>query len=418
MEADGSARLLRRAVLGAIALSAPLFALLTFQREFIMTASMLWSLPVLGIEVFIIIAAWLEGFRYFKTIRNLPGTVTVALAIWLVAAVSASFFAVNPIASSIWLGASLIHLTFAIALYDRFSGPWHAWRNPALFSLAASLLCYVAVVNIVAFTVWDDPGFNWANIGAGAINVRHLGFYAIALVGLGLGNVVAAPNDRRWIAALALATAGYYFSTWSGGRSPFIVAFFATIIAAAISPLGRRLKTVLAGGLLWATASAVTLITAPPSPLYGLSAIISESDLSADRGSASLLSRLGLWNDAAQAIAQQPFLGHGQGSFGVLVSEQRGVLHPHNLALQLLYDWGVLGAAAIAWLVWAGIRRVPSWVRADRQAVLPALGPPFCLLVTSLADGPFVFGYPQFVMALCVAVLASTHRADGGKILT
>lgn len=400
------------AMLVLVVLSTPLFALVTFQADFTMTTMRTFSLPLVAVELIAVAIAWATGFRFWRTVAALPRSVRLGLLTWFLAALLSTALAPYPGIAAAWLAPLLVQIAFCVALYERLSGPWSGWQKSVLYAFATSLLLFVTVVHILALTVWNDPGFNWTNIGAGAIQVRHLGFFGIALAGLGLGVLASGPPRRERLFAHAMWMAGAYFVVWAGGRNPTLVMIVALALAAWVArrPLRRRLiLSCLALGL---SAASLTLVTAPPSDNYGLASILRRSDLSAETGNASLFARQYLWRKAAAAIVERPLVGYGEGNFHPYIAPETNNMHPHNLVLWLLVIWGLFGFAALSWLGFLALRRLPRWLRENREVSLPALGCVTCLVLVSFGDGPFVFGFAQMALAVCVAVLCSLPKVN------
>lgn len=104
---------------------------------------------------------------------------------------------------------------------------------------------------------------------------------------------------------------------------------------------------------LLAIAFALLVLVAPMLPplLYN-TAINSElfQDRSGWLGKASAIQRLEVWNFMAQEIAQKPLFGHGFEATRFLKSSAKmpvlgtdNIMHPHNFALQLSLEFGLVG---------------------------------------------------------------------------
>ncbi len=129
---------------------------------------------------------------------------------------------------------------------------------------------------------------------------------------------------------------------------------------------------------------------------------------------ANALSRISLWSNVAQLIAQQPWLGHGWRSlaYAHYSSDFSGARfmemldNAHNLPLHLAVELGVPVAlafcAVITWLVW----RNQPWkeLQPDRQLAWAIL---LVLAIHSLVEYPLWYG-PFFMTAvICIGVLCA-----------
>ncbi len=416
IDADGLT-LTAKIALALVALCAPVFAALTFELDFTMNPTRSLSLPVLAIELTLIVVARIDGFRFVPALRAMPRGVLIALSVWAVGGTLASVMAANPSPARIFFAFSLLHVLLAIALWDRFSSSWKAHRGLFLAALTGSLLAYVAITQVVTAVLYTSPVFNWDQFGVGVVNIRHLGFYGVALAGLGMGYVASRKLQSQWWPGLLVAATGFYFVAWTGGRSPFLSVFVTLFLLVAIMGPGARLKVTGALLAVAALVMPVSLVTAPPNPLYGLESIIGRvtPDAEAPPDQNSVSHRTEIWADTLEKVIERPIIGHGQSNWSKQVESSRGQhAHPHNLVMQVLYDWGLVGALALLALGLMALWRVRRWVAHRRDLALPAIGGIACLLVMSMADGPFFFAFPQFVVAVCVAVLASIRTDSAG----
>lgn len=397
--------------LGLILCAAPVFSLLTFDAENNFSISLFYGAPILLFEAFLIVTALLSGCRISDALRSLPRPVRILLALWTVAASLSAALALDKMTAVIAFLSLLFHILTCIVLWDRFRTDWKHIRSRALEALAVSVILYAIAVHALFLTVWNDPGFDFVNPTAGALHVRHLAFYGLALVGIALGLVAANIETGRisW-RALTFLGFGLYFITWTGGRAP-LLATAVTLALILILMDGKRWRLILTTVLLAAVALPLTLVTAPPHPAYGIQSIISRADPTSDMAQRSTLARLKVWEETAEKILERPIVGHGQGNFIYQIETYYGRnLHPHNLPLQLLYDWGFLGTVIFAVITLLGLRWLPAWHRSEPHIALPASGMICALLAVSVGDGPFIFAFPLFATAVCVAVMVSIDR--------
>lgn len=393
-----------------VLLAAPFFALLTFQHPFLMNPVRTFSLPLLLAECVVIALAIIDGFRLIPTVRMMPRAVLGALGVWLAVAVVASSVSSYPLAAWVELTFLLIHLLFAIALFDRLTTGWKDYAMRFVHTLAGSILIYIVIVHGFAAHVWNDPTFRWVNIGIGAINVRHLGFYAVALIGMGLGSMIAARERRGWIWAAILLAFGYYFAAWSGGRNPILVSIVGTAIMILMYGKSRRILYLAVAVGIALPAMLLTLVSAPPDPHYGLESALVRSDPTNPGSTSSLKDRWSIWAETIEAsISERPLIGHGRGSYHRRF--EGNIFHPHNLAVQLFYVWGAIGTLAILALGIQALRRNRRWVTSDPQLALPTIGALGLLVIMAGADGPFHFGFPLMVLGICSALLCSINAS-------
>jgi hypothetical protein len=72
--------------------------------------------------------------------------------------------------------------------------------------------------------------------------------------------------------------------------------------------------------------------------------------------------RLSIWSEVLSNIEEAPFLGHGPMSYAFLPHENSVVAHPHNIILQLFYEWGIPATLLIISLIFYS-----SWLWIEQQ---------------------------------------------------
>ena len=93
---------------------------------------------------------------------------------------------------------------------------------------------------------------------------------------------------------------------------------------------------------------------------------------------------------------------------------------PHNLVLQFVLEWGVVGSAIfLALLAYAFFRGLAAHiVRAGREVDLAALSAGsviVALTVHALVDGTYFHPQPSFYLALAFAVWTLPRRSEKGS---
>lgn len=126
--------------------------------------------------------------------------------------------------------------------------------------------------------------------------------------------------------------------------------------------------------------------------------------------------RLELLRLAWRYVQAEPWMGIGGQAWGHYAPgssiydgiERAQVQHPHNLAVQLVVEWGLLGWVMVIWTAaaaWRLLRRIPAagW---GATALLVAL------IVNFQFSGAHVYPHTQVVYAWSVALVASTVPAS------
>ena len=210
--------------------------------------------------------------------------------------------------------------------------------------------------------------------------------------------------DYRWLAPLMIAGV-IAMVAQSQHQTAAVAIVTATIVYGLASISFRALSALVALGWL-----ATILAVVPASQMAFERQVHLEPSLSV-----SLRHRIVLWKYTADRIIERPVLGVGIGSTGPLDAargdklptipgtrfEVRTGHHPHNIYLQVLYEFGIVGAIlllAFGWHVLWLIGRLPE---PERPAYLAAF---VTAAVTSLSS----FGLFEVWYASALALGAST----------
>ena len=233
-----------------------------------------------------------------------------------------------------------------------------------LVVLSVGLIAYWGVGRLNApsaeFYGYDDARNTYLSYGF------HAQFVALTLLAV----AIAEPRRHRMVAALLGALGTVVLMLFIGARGPMLVVLVAPLLLtglALLDPRGqptRRRMVVIA--LIW-----VTLLGLGVAAARGLFAEqvaqMNEDLLTLGRMrnyytigiDDSLGARLEAQRQALMAWFEMPLFGHGLGSFGDI--DER-MLYPHNLAIELLMELGVVGLGLYVGVVVVALYRLRrSW---------------------------------------------------------
>lgn len=354
---------------------------------------------------------------------SLPLSIAAANAGWVLAAAGLALCA--------WEGA----------LVD-----WTAWRGPLLWPLAAYLLAALAASLVApdrldalrhlhkdAHKLWVYALLSTAFTVTGARRpVAALGLGAAVAAGVGLAQWYAALGDPR---VIARAHAWLHAVTYGEQMAViFIGALCASVLPFSDVPRGRAAAAALAAltgaalflsntraalaaaavGLLAITLAAPRLRKSLLAAAIAGSALLVASDLLTPNRSFILtllgrerivttfsqgqMGRLTLWKAALDIGLEHPWAGAGVGSYRALLPAyvKPGTLFDgnettwgtaHNLYLHQFAERGLLGCAALAWVLLVYIRRAVLRARKLPDAInLWSLGAAAAFLVMNLTE--------------------------------
>lgn len=372
-----------------------------------------YSVPVLVIELLVIGHAAASGFEPLKMLLAQPRWAQAALSIlFVVALYTALVVAIDrPLAMArtvMWL----VHLLFGLSV------AFEAAANRELVirifwpAVVAGLCSYVLLLILYVAIIPDATRFDWMHLWLAVGNIRQVGFYSAVGSAAALG--VAAFQPRPIARAMSLAAAAVMFglSFWSGTRGSIIAVWAACGVALVvfrslprIRTLGMLVITTLVGALL-------SLLHVVPNGHYGIARIaISLGHQGVENVSSG---RLSMWAGTYESILHRPLFGYGESQFRSVVPEAQGAFnHPHNVVLQIAFQWGIVGTLCVIALTALLVRELFAASSADPKIHLPAFLVAMSLLTMALFEGTLYHAYPTAMIAAAIAVATGVGRLNG-----
>lgn len=308
-------------------------------------------------------------------------------------------------ATLVWfLHVLLVGAICFIARADRGSFAWF-WRM-----LVFGTFGYALLVVIFMLRVPDPSTFPWMSRLPGVTWVRHIGYFvAPALATLVAWHVSVTRPGARAVAAIALVILAA-FGFWTGTRGIFFSLTVSYLITMFFIPAlkDRRCWTIVLMAISLGAALS-TQIPVPQETGFGIVARTSPDSYSSvsEMGSG----RLELWQDTLRTIGQGSLVGYGAGKYRPLMAHYGYEFnHPHNFVLQIVFQWGPVGAIALFGLLAAG------WLRSARVVYQTGTrnGPAFLVLNTLLAysmiDGTGHYAFPLSIMGVALGYLLSQSK--------
>ncbi len=372
-----------------------------------------FSIPVMVIEMIIVILAGRRGVDVLAPLRAEKLWVKLALALVCVVAVGTMIAAVNdPLSAYVRTFAWVVHLLFGLSVAGITRKFWAGREQEVWLWLMVGLLAYLGT--LIAF-VWSLGGamdFNWISFGLGVTHVRQLGFYSAAGFSVAIGLAVLTNEQRmRWLWT-AVAAAMIAISFWSGTRSSVLSSFTALGVAALFC---REMRTWRAAGLAVLTfvlGAALSVVYVAPEPGMGLKRIFTSV---ADQQGAEIASgRVEVWIGTTKSFTKRPFFGYGESQFRTTEPSGQGVInHPHNMEIQFLYQWGILGGGSFLALVVLLFWRLIGVASRNAQLALPSLILVANMLAMAQIEGSMYHPYPVMITVFALAfMLAGANRRD------
>ena len=326
---------------------------------------------VLTAEILVVYAALRRGAK-----PALPRAPAAGLVALIAVAWGAAAFAPEPARSLAWTGVWMIHLAFGWAA----GRIWHPVA--AANALMAGFLLFAGLLAVRA----ASPVADWLNNPPGLDQLRRYAYYAAPVAGLAIG---ALAGQRRLFPFL-VACAAFTMIFWNGARGAVLAVLVAAGAALWIFP-GLRRRFVIPLAL---AATGIGLLIGQSFPVEPVT-----------MGTGRMLSgdssgRLWVWQRSVEAIMERPLFGWGEAQASLFT----GFAQPHNLLLQLLMAWGIVGTALALYLGLVAARRAIPAVRADDR-LLPAAVAAMTLAAYSAVDGTLYHVLPTAIFAAMAGLI-------------
>ena len=400
-----------------VALSPLLFALACWNPDGATDGRQLllaYSLPISAIELAVFAYAVSADLNLREALARVPRWAQLALGLVVAIAIVTAQLAVNPLHSTIRTVQLVIHLLFGFSAWHLFRTRWVPLQGRVWPWIVAGSCLYVAAVVAWVLAVQDVAGFDWKRFSLGVVHIRQTGFYSAAGAAAAIGLAAAATTRRTYWLAVAAASLLTALSFWSGTRGSLFAVLAAFAAGLVLLPALRTVRMAAAMVVSTAAGALLSLVHSAPHPYYGLLRI---SQSTAATGADEIATgRIGMWRAALEAVRERPLFGYGESQFGVAVPGWSQFNHPHNVFVQILVQWGIVGflcyfalAAFVAWRFVLAVRRGGP----DLIAPFLVAG---ALFAMSLYEGALYHPYPTLMIVFSVAfVLArSDHPPSRG----
>ena len=360
-----------------------------------------YSLPISAIEIAVIFYAVSTGFRMSQALAALPRWARPVLGLLAALALATAALAANPPHSSLRTCQLLIHVVFGFSACGLFRTRWAPLRGQVWPWVLAGTCLYVFTAVAWVLAVHDQPDFDWRRFSLGVIHIRQTGFYSAVGAAAAIGVASTARTREGYWLAVAGASLLLALSYWSGTRGALTAVLGAFVAGLIFLPALRSLRAVGALAVSGIAGALISLPFPPPHPWYGLLRI---SETAAAGGADELATgRLRMWQAALDAIAERPFFGYGESQFGVAVPDWSQFNHPHNIFIQILVQWGLVGF--LCYFALAALLARQLIVRGRLGA--PDTAAPFlvagALFTMGLYEGSLYHPYPLMIFALSAA---------------
>lgn len=282
---------------------------------------------------------------------EIPNSILIALSLWLISSLASTFLSPLPIDKFIRWAEISCYLLLVLSAYSYFK------TNPIKLNLSLWALASCTFLVLALFTLnWnllDNPREHpWVHHAPFVVNIRHLGSIICLLLPIGF-YTLNTPHKAAKTAGFIYLIISWGLIIWMGGRGSALSAFIVTIIASRLIPAQSPWLN-LAPVLGWLL-SQLFNVNDPSLNLFrihldSLSLFDSLNTNSSSRIELYLKS-LNLWWESS------PLLGLGANAYSLckhlLMPDFH---HPHNLLIQILLSFGLVGLLSALFLIYKYLR--------------------------------------------------------------
>jgi len=363
------------------------------------------QLPVAALQAYFILAVAMQvGVRgLVAPLSNLQRNLIGALVIYVIIV-----SAISPAASALTLAPSwIIHIFFFVALIAFFKVAdvnkaeviWSALGLTALLHVSAFLMALA--ISPDAIYQNNLPAFG---------NIRHLG-YILAPAAAVMAMVFVTRVERSIFPLLCFSAAAFYI-LYTGSRGGTVAMLAGLTVAGAFGAWHRQkacvwriLILLVVTGMLIGISELLPTLPWPP--------VFSRGVATLDQTGVEVLQGRGIvWSFAIQAIHQNWLWGYGPALLSDVPNYplRTAYYQPHNIGLQLLLHWGVVGCCIMLATALSFSKNVLSALY--RQPALALL--PVTSLATvcthALVDGVLFYPFTVVVAIIALAMLEAIGR--------
>ncbi|KQI70514.1 hypothetical protein AN191_17550 [Loktanella sp. 5RATIMAR09] len=308
--------------------------------------------------------------------------------------------------SAILAPSWVVHIFFFVALVSYFS---HA--DPGQTEIIWTVLGVTALLHVCAFLfawgVWPEeirqrrlPAFD---------NIRHLGYFLAPAAAMAALQFVVR-RDKVLCPLLCFAAAVLYI-LYTGSRGG-AVAVAAGLTVAGVFMAWHRQQVQLSRVVTVVAVTCIAIVISellpslPWKPVFGRGV-----DAISQTGTQMLSGRREVWTFAAIAIEQNWLWGYGPAFMGQ-IPEYQGLpyRHPHNIGLQVLLHWGVIGTMLILGAVMSFIPNVMRALRKQPALALVPLSLIATMCIHAIVDGGLFYPFSTAIAIIAFARLELIGR--------
>lgn len=367
-----------------------------------------WSLLVAFCTI---VVATLRTPSLIHAARSLPVSAKIAVFLTVIIAfISAQGAAYTASFAMMKTLVNLLILLFGLAFFAILSRtPLSEHRPIAEKVILCGFALYLATV--IAYIATAPEDFHWAFFGMTAQNIRNLGSHMMTVAAFSVGMALVSSGKWQWVAVI-IATIAIALLAWSGSRGSYSILLVMAVIAVIVFSAKNRGRNFVMVAAIFVVGSLLSLLHHVDHFAFGLDRILGLATQVASGDNVDS-GRVAIWMRTIELLKVMPLWGYGDGQFIHIYDGPGRFAFPHNVLLQLWFQWGWIGGTlAIGLLAWLGLAAFKRTL-ADPDHCLPA----FMILAViggyGMIDGPFYDTLPMLFFAIAAALCFAPMATSG-----
>lgn len=376
-----------------------------------------WHVPTVVAEALFVVAVLASGSGQLRggQLRGAGSSpILTPLQMALLAALAVHITAITAVtaqghAFATWLsGISwLVHLAFFVT-FIRWRAGAAAQVERLWLVLGVVSVAHLAVFFASMYLLRDAPDFPWIQRPQGFTNIRHLsGLMVPAAAAMAICYVTRRGRDTLVLACFAAALYYILLTGSRGGAMGLAGGLAMTLVV--LSRLGvqvdRRRLAMLA--VLAAALVPLTMVFEG----YAFETIIERAEEASGPPVANYVmnGRIALWRAVLGVLAENWLWGVGPTALqglGLGEAFQR-INHPHNVLLQVLVQWGVVGTGLICLIAGTCLARVRLGGAEGARDAAPAVAVLACMSLHGLVSSGFYYPFSAVIFLIAFGDLVS-----------
>ncbi len=356
-------------------------------------------------------------FCFVRDNIAIPRSLYLAFLLWIVSLLI-SLALSDHFVFSLVRGVELVcHILFALAILVLIKKYSFFYKVVFVFNIISFLLLFIFLLVV---WIYSDANIraNFVNSVPGFRNIRFFCHY-IVFFSVFSGSLFFL-NSRAWhLISFLLLTMGWMIIFWSGGRGALLSLLASGIIISLLIKSGRiKFLLFLCASCVVGFLSFTTFFSDAKGSL-GVHKIVRDYNVVHHKGIQSLnrisSNRIEIWQDTLSYINEKKWFGYGPDGYVFLdpVPGDYPGFHPHNVILQLMIEFGLVGCLCFFFFLGKIIITASMKLRNEKNLFWGQIAGLWLLIAYFiLGQVSSTFYYPLPLMFLSLSLAMALYKVD------